>query len=185
MTWNLNPESFLSRLLGMGDLQTLIEKVKLAGDEGKQLEMQKRLESGKLTLNDVVEQVKTMGSMGGFEKIKSMIPGFSGAKIPDEMLETQEAKIAKWEHIIKSMTPNERENPELLEDKKTGNSRMNRIAKGAGVHTSDIRSLLKQYKMLSELVKSGSSMDMSEGGMLSQKQMMKLAKKFAKKKFRF
>jgi len=182
---SFNPESFLSRLLGMGDLQTLIEKVKLAGDEGKQLEMQKRLESGKLTLNDVVEQVKTMGSMGGFEKIKSMIPGFSGAKIPDEMLETQEAKIAKWEHIIKSMTPNERENPELLEDKKTGNSRMNRIAKGAGVHTSDIRSLLKQYKMLSELVKSGSSMDMSEGGMLSQKQMMKLAKKFGKKKFRF
>ena len=181
---SFNPESFLSRLLGMGDLQSLLEKVKLAGDEGKQLEMQKRLESGKLSLDDVVEQVKTMGSMGGFEKIKSMIPGFSSAKIPDQMLETQEAKIAKWEHIIKSMTSEEKENPELLEDKKTGNSRMNRIAKGAGVHTSDIRSLLKQYKMLNELVKSSASMNMTEGNMLSQKQMMKLAKKFGKKKFR-
>jgi signal recognition particle subunit SRP54 len=174
-----NPESFLSRLLGMGDLQTLLEKVKLATDENKQKEMQERLEEGKLTLTDVVEQVKTMNTMGGFSKIKSMIPGFGNVKLPEEKLESQEERIKKWEHIIKSMTPEEIKNPEILE-KQT--SRISRIAKGAGVHTSEVRSLIKQYKMLQEMVKSGAGN--IESGMMSQKQMMKLAKKFGRKKFR-
>jgi len=174
-----NPESFLSRLLGMGDLQTLIEKVRSATDEGKQEEMQKRLEEGKLTLDDVIEQVKSMGSMGGFDKIKSMIPGLGNAKIPDEMLGTQEEKIKKWEHIVKSMTPEEKNNPEIL---KKQTSRISRIAKGSGVNSSDVRALLKQYDMLSEMIKGGADMDMSQG--FSQKQMQKLMKKFGKKKIR-
>lgn len=172
-----NPERFLSRLLGMGDLQTLIEKIKSVTDENKQKKTQKNLEEGKLTLDDVIEQVKSMNSLGGFDKIKSMIPGMGNAKIPEGVLENQEAKVAKWEHIVKSMTSEEKENPELLE-KQT--SRIARIAKGAGVPTSDVRSLLKQYKMLNEIVKSGGAgMDMSQG--MSQKQMMKFAKKFGKK----
>jgi signal recognition particle subunit SRP54 len=120
-----------------------------------------------------------MSSLGGFEKIKSMIPGFSNidAKIPEGKLESQEAKVVRWEHIVKSMTAEEKENPELLE-KQT--SRIARIAKGAGVPTSDVRSLLKQYKLLNDVVKSGGAgMDMSQG--MSQKQMMKFAKKFGKK----
>ena len=174
-----NPNSFLSRLLGMGDLETLIEKIKSITDESQSKKIQAKISEGKLNLEDVVSQVKTMSAMGGFEKIKSMIPGFSGIekKIPEGMLENQEGKIAKWEHIMKSMTPEEKENPELLE-KQT--SRIARIAKGSGVATSDIRSLLKQYKMLNEMLKSGGS-DFTEGGMLSQKQMQKLAKKFGKK----
>lgn len=180
-----NPENFLSRLLGMGDLETLIEKIKSVTDENKNKKIQKNLEEGKLTLDDVIEQVKSMSSLGGFEKIKSMIPGLSNmkAKIPEGMLENQEAKVAKWEHIIKSMTAEEKENPEILE-KQT--SRIARIAKGAGVPTSDVRSLLKQYKMLNDLVKSGlgaGNMDLSQG--MSQKQMMKFAKKFGKKIRRF
>ena len=173
-----NPESFLSRLLGMGDLQSLIEKIKSVTDAEKHGEMQKRVEEGKLTLDDVIEQVKSMSSLGGFEKIKSMIPGLGSAKIPENLLESQEAKVAKWEHIIKSMTKEERENPEILE-KQT--SRINRIAKGAGVNNSDVRSLLKQYNMLNEMIKSGASggMDMSQG--LNQKQMQKLARKFGKR----
>ncbi|MEK6913913.1 MAG: signal recognition particle receptor subunit alpha [Nanoarchaeota archaeon] len=174
-----NPNSFLSRLLGMGDLQTLIEKVKSVTEEKSQKKIQKNLEEGKLTLEDVVEQVRSMNSMGGFDKIKSMIPGLSNinAKIPEGALENQEAKLARWEHIIKSMTQEEKENPELLE-KQT--SRMARIAKGAGVPTSDVRSLLKQYKLLNEVIKSsGAGMDMSQG--MSQKQMIKFAKKFGKK----
>ncbi len=178
-----NPETFLSRLLGMGDLQTLIEKVRSATDEKKQAGMQKRLEEGKgLTLEDVIEQVKSMNSLGGLDKIKSMIPGFSGMKahIPDDVLENQEAKIAKWEHIVKSMTPNERANPEILE-KQT--SRIGRVARGAGANTSDVRALLKQYKLLNEMMKSSAG-DMSQG--LNQRQMQKLAKKFGKmKKMRF
>jgi len=174
-----NPKSFLSRLLGMGDLQSLIEKVKSVTDEKSQKKIQKNIEEGKLTLDDVVEQVKSMNTMGGFDKIKSMIPGLSGikAKIPENLIENQEAKVSRWEHIIKSMTLEEKTTPEILE-KQT--SRIARIAKGAGVPTSDVRSLLKQYKMLSDMIKGGmSDMDMSQG--MSQKQMMKFAKKFGKK----
>jgi len=170
-----NPESFLSRLLGMGDLEALIEKVRSVTDEKKQEQMQKKLEEGKLSLSDVVEQAKSMSSLGGFDKIKSMIPGLGNAKIPEGMMESQTEKISKWEHILKSMTPSEKENPELLE-KQT--SRIARIAKGAGVHTSDVRSLLKQYDVLSSMIKDGMG-DMSGG--LSQKQMQKMMKKFGKK----
>lgn len=176
-----NPESFLSRLLGMGDLQTLLEKIKSVTDEKQQKKIQKRLEEGKLTLNDIVEQVKSMNSLGGFDKIKSMIPGFSNinAKIPEGMMENQQAKIAKWEHILKSMTLEERENPDLL---KKQTSRIARIAKGAGVNTSDIRALLKQYDILSSMIKDGSTADMSQG--ISQKQLQKMVKKLGKKGLR-
>ena len=179
-----NPKSFLSRLLGMGDLEALMEKIRSVTGEDKQKQVQKKMEEGKISLEDVIEQVKSMNSLGGFEKIKSMIPGFSSAKIPENMLESQEAKVAKWEHIIKSMTKSERENPELLE-KQT--QRIGRVAQGAGVNNSDVRALLKQYKLLNEMIKSGmgsGGMDMSQG--MSQKQMQKLAKKFGKmKKMRF
>ena len=107
-----------------------------------------------------------------------MIPGFAGIKdkIPEGIMENQESKIAKWEHILKSMTPEEKENPELLE-KQT--SRIGRIAQGAGVNNSDIRSLLKQYKMLNEMMQGGmGDIDMSKG--MNQKQMMKMAKKMMK-----
>jgi signal recognition particle subunit SRP54 len=176
-----NPESFLSRLLGMGDLQALIEKIKSVTDEDKQKAMQQKLEEGKLSLTDVVEQVKSMNSLGGFEKIKGMIPGLGSAKIPENLLGTQQEKISKWEHIIKSMTPEERENPELL---KKQTSRIGRIAKGAGVNNSDIRSLLKQYDMLNEMMKGGADIDPSKG--MNQRQMQKMMKKFMKgKKMRF
>jgi signal recognition particle subunit SRP54 len=171
-----NPKSFLSRLLGMGDLQALIERVKLVTDKDKQEKIQKSLEEGKLSLDDVIDQVKSMNSLGGFDKIKSMIPGFGNAKVPENVLENQQSKIARWEHIIKSMTPEEKANPELL---KKEHSRINRIAKGSGVNNSEIKSLLKQYDMLNDLIKSGSDMDMSKG--ISQKQLQKLAKKFGKK----
>jgi|TARA_Y100000310_G_scaffold239607_1_gene243273 signal recognition particle subunit SRP54 len=171
-----NPKQFLSRLLGMGDLQSLIEKIKSVTDEDKQAKIQKRVEEGKLSLEDVIEQVKSMNSMGGFEKIKSMVPGLGNAKIPENLLENQEAKVSKWEHILKSMTSEEKENPEILE-KET--SRITRIAKGSGVNNSDVRSLLKQYKMFNEMIKGGATEMNLEGGM-SQKQMMKMAKKFMK-----
>ncbi|MBS3076495.1 signal recognition particle receptor subunit alpha [Candidatus Pacearchaeota archaeon] len=178
-----NPQAFLSRLLGMGDLQSLIEKIKSVTDEGKQEKMQKKLEEGKLSLEDVVEQVKSMGQLGGFDKIKGMIPGLGKAKIPENMLGAQEEKIAKWEHIIKSMTKEEKENPELLSDKKTGNSRINRISKGAGVNNSDIKSLIKQYDMLNDMMKGGmGNMDPSQ--MMNPKQLQKMMKKFGGKKLR-
>ena len=92
-------------------------------------------------------------------------------------MENQQAKIAKWEHILKSMTLEEKENPELL---KKQTSRIARIAKGAGVNTSDVRSLLKQYDVLSSMIKE--SADFSGG--ISQKQLQKMIKKFGKKGMR-
>jgi len=175
-----NPESFLSRLLGMGDLSQLIEKIKSITNEDEQEKIQKRLEEGKLSLTDVVEQVKSMNQLGGFDKIKSMIPGMSSAKIPTEALGAQEEKIKKWEHIINSMTQEEKDNPELL---KKETSRMTRISKGSGVNNSNIRSLLKQYDMLNEMMKTSQSVDMSKG--MNQKQLMKLARKFGGKKMKF
>jgi signal recognition particle subunit SRP54 len=138
------------------------------------------LEEGKISLEDVIEQVKSMNEIGGFDKIKSMIPGLGNAKLPEGIMEKQQDKVAKWEHIIKSMTKEERENPEIFDDE---HSRISRVANGAGVNNSDVKSLLKQYKMLKDMISQGSDMDLSKG--MNPKQMMKLAKKFGGKKFKF
>ncbi len=170
-----NSEQFLSRLLGIGDLSALIEKIQSVTDKGKAEAMQKSLEEGKISLEDVIEQVKSMNSLGGFDKIKGMIPGLGNAKIPEGVMEKQQDKIAKWEHIIKSMTKEERENPDVFDEQ---HSRIGRVAQGAGVNNSDVKSLLKQYKMLKDMVKQSSEMDMSKG--MSPKQMQKMMKKMSK-----
>ncbi len=170
-----NPETFLSRLLGMGDLESLMEKIHSVTDEKKQKNIEERLKEGKFTLTDVVEQIKSMNSMGGMDKMMSMIPGMGKAKIDKAQLETQQKKVARWEHIINSMTEEEKENPELI---KKQTSRIGRIAAGAGVNNSEIRSLIKQYDMLSGMVKGTQGMDMSEG--MNEKQMQKMMKKFGR-----
>lgn len=170
---HFDPESFLSRLLGMGDLKALMEKIHSVVD-AKQIEaQQKRIQEGKFTLRDLQSQLESMESLGSMDKILSMIPGLGKAKIPSGALESQQEKLKKWKHAINSMTQVEVENPEILE-KQT--SRIQRIAKGSGTSTSDIRALIKQYKMLNEMIRSQSKI--AEGGQLDQKTMMKLAKKF-------
>ncbi|PXY71242.1 signal recognition particle protein [Candidatus Parvarchaeota archaeon] len=175
---HFNPESFLSRLLGMGDLESLMEKITSVVDQKEIEKTQKRMEEGKLTLRDVQTQLESIESIGSMDKILGMIPGLKKEKIPDKALATQKEKIKIWKNAINSMTEEEIENPEILE-KQT--SRMQRIAKGAGCKITDIRSLIKQYKMLKELTKSQSAM---AGGELDQKTMMKLARKLGKKKFK-
>lgn len=175
-----NPESFLSRLLGMGDLQGLLEKIKSVTDKKSQEKLEKKFQEGKLNLDDFIEQIKSMNQLGGFDKIKSLIPGLGSAKLPENVLGQQQEKIAKWEHIIKSMTPEEKSNPEMLEKQA---SRIKRIAQGSGTNTSDVKALLKQYDMINSFIKDSSGFseeDMSKG--MSQKQLQKLMKKFGKKK---
>tara|TARA_Y100000310_G_C20648524_1_gene798024 strand:+ start:91 stop:1473 length:1383 start_codon:yes stop_codon:yes gene_type:complete len=172
-------ERFISRILGMGDLETLIEKIKSVTDKKQEKKLKKRLEEGKFTMDDLYEQLKSMQNMGPLGKITELIPGLGKAKIPEEMLGKQEDKLKKFKFCIQSMTPEEKENPELLE-KQT--SRIQRIAKGSGCSTTDVRSLLKQYKLLKDFMKMGDQIDISKGAAgLSQKQMQKLAKKFGKK----
>ena len=175
---SFNPKSFISRLLGLGDLEGLLEKVKSATDEKSQKKLKEKLEKGSFNLRDLQEQLKSMSGMGSLSKIAEMIPGLGKAKIPDNLLGTQEDKMKKWQHAIDSMTEEEINNPELLE-KQT--SRLSRIAKGSGTSTSDIRQLIKQYKLLKEMTEGGNmeNFDPSQG--LNQKQMMKLARKFGKK----
>ncbi len=172
-----DPEAFLSRLLGMGDLKSLMEKIHSVMDEKEIERQQKKLEEGKFTLRDLQTQMDSMSGIGSFDKIMEMIPGMGKVKekIGEGALETQEAKIKKWKHIINSMTPEEIENPELF-DKQT--SRIQRVAHGSGATTSDVRMLLKQYKMLNEMMKSQNGL---QEGKLDQKTMMRLAKKFGKK----
>ncbi len=171
-----NPESFLSRLLGMGDLQTLMEKIHTITDEKKLAKTQKNIEEGKLTLRDVQAQLESMESIGSMDKIMSMIPGLGKAKIPEKALETQQEKMKNYKNAINSMTQQEIENPEIIE-KET--SRMQRIAKGSGTSTTDIRMLIKQYRMLKEMLHSGKAM---EEGKIDNKMLMKMAKKFGKKR---
>ncbi len=176
-----NPKNFLSRLLGMGDLNALIEKVRSITGEDKQAEIQKKIQEGELSLEDVVEQVKSMNKLGGFSKLKAMIPGMEKAKISEEKLGAQEQKIKRWEHILNSMTQEEKKQPTIIL-KQT--KRISRIAKGAGVNTSDVRSLLKQYELLQSMIKDSTKNNFSEG--MDQKQMQKMIKKLGKiKKIKF
>jgi len=172
-----NPESFLSRLLGMGDLQALMDKVHSVMSEEQIEETQKKLREGRFTMYEFEQQIEAMGSMGSMDKIMSLIPGLGGMKekIPESAMEQQQAKVKNWKAAIKSMTKREKEDPEILE-KQT--SRIQRIAKGAGIPTSDVRTLIKQFKIIKEMIKSQSGL---AEGKLDQKTMMKFARKFGKK----
>lgn len=170
-----NPESFISRLLGLGDLETLLEKVRSATDEKQQQRIENRLKKGKFTLEDLYSQLEQMNQIGSMDKLIGMIPGFSQTKVPKEILEKQEKKMKNWKYAIQSMTKQEVENPDLF-DKQT--SRIQRVSKGSGTTTSEIRELLKQYKMMNELVKSQSSLEGLEQGNIDQKTLQKMAKRF-------
>ena len=171
------PEGFLSRLLGMGDLKTLMEKIHSVVDAKEIEKAQTRLAEGKFTMDDFKTQLDSMGQLGSFDKIMGMIPGMGKIKekVGEEVLENQQEKTKRWKYCIESMTPAEREEPTLLE-KET--SRIQRIARGSGCSTSDVRALLKQFKMLKEMIGMQSGFD---DGRIDNKMMMKLARKFGKK----
>jgi len=176
---HFDPNRFLSRLLGMGDLESLIEKIKSVTDEKKLKKTQKNFEEGNLTLKDVQEQLEAMESIGSMDKLMSMIPGLGKAKVPEGAMAEQQQKLKRYKNAINSMTKEEIENPEVLEKQTT---RLKRIAQGSGTSTTDIRMLLKQYKILKDLAKNQSAL---AEGKLDQKTLMKLARKMGKKKMRF
>jgi signal recognition particle subunit SRP54 len=176
-----NPTSFVSRMLGMGDLEALMEKAKSMIGKDQQRKMEARLEEGKFTLLDLYEQLKTMQNMGPLSKITELIPGLGGAKLPTALLESQQEKMKRWKFAIDSMTKQEIENPETIDG-----PRISRISKGSNVSASEIRELLKQYKMAKDLIKSG--LPTGKAGMrggipagLDRKQLMKMAKKMGGK----
>jgi len=140
-----DPERFVSRLLGLGDLQTLLEKAKEA--EIKEEAVEKIVE-GKFTLQDFYEQIEAMQKMGPLSKVLSMVPGMGMMKLPKGMLEKQEEKFKGYRYIISSMTKEERERPEIINA-----SRIKRIAKGSGRSEAEVRELLQQYKQMKKLMR--------------------------------
>ena len=142
-----NPSGFVGRLLGMGDLEALLEKAEEL-DKDKVEDLGKKFLKGEFNFLDLFEQMQAMSKMGPLTKIIDMIPGMGGVKIPKEMLEGQEDKMKRWKFILSSMTKEELEDPEVLTT-----SRIERIAKGSGCSTKEVRELLKQYRQAKKLMK--------------------------------
>ena len=143
-----NPKGFVGRLLGMGDLEALLEKAKEAITEEEAKDIEKKLLKGEFNLIDLYSQMEAMSKMGPLGKVLEMIPGFGQISMPKEALQVQEGKLKKWKHAMNSMTRNELEDPEVIDAQ-----RIERISKGSGISTSDIRDMLKQYKQSKKLVK--------------------------------
>jgi len=150
-----DPKRFVSRLIGYGDIQGLLEKAKSAGVDEKVLE---KLKEGKFTLNEFIDQLKQMQKMGSLSSIASMIPGFSSVKVPKGALDVQEEKMKKWQHMIKSMTPQEKEDPEIFV-----RSRIERVAKGSGAKPEEVKELLKSYKQIKKMSKLATGKSLKRG----------------------
>jgi len=136
-----NPKGFVGRLLGMGDIEALLEKAKDAIDMESAEDLGKKMLKGDFNFLDLYEQMQAMSKMGPLSKIVDMIPGMGGMKIPKDMLEGQEGKLKNWKIIMQSCTKEELENPDVI-----SRHRIDRIATGAGVKIAAVRELLKQYK---------------------------------------
>ena len=157
-----HPDRRASRILGMGDVLTLIEKAEQSFDEKKALEAAERLKANRFTLADYLDQMSQLKNMGDLDSLAAMIPGMNagalkGAKIDDRLMARQEA-------IILSMTPAERENPAML-----NSSRKKRVAAGSGTQVVDVNRLLKQFEAMQQMMKQ-----------MSGKNMKKMQKKFGK-----
>jgi signal recognition particle subunit SRP54 len=145
------PDRMASRILGMGDVLSLIEKAEEAFDADVAAKTQEKLRKGDFTLEDFLEQMRQMRKMGPLQNLVAMLPG-----VPKELrqAEVDESELGRIEAIICSMTPEERRQPTLIDG-----SRRLRIAQGSGTSTQEVNALLKQFKMVSQMVKS-----MTKGG---------------------
>jgi len=142
------PERFVARLLGMGDIETLLRKIKEATEEEKLKPADmKAILAGKLTLRDVYDQLEAMSKMGPLKKLMQMIPGI-GVTMPEEQVQVGEEKLKRFKVIMQSMTPEELENPKVLNA-----SRIRRVAKGSGTNEAEVKELLKQYEFMKKFIK--------------------------------
>ena len=148
-----HPDRMASRILGMGDMLTLIEKAEKAFDAKKAAEMEEKLKSNRFTMQDFYEQMQQLKNMGPMEQILSQIPGGDQLK----GVKMDEKQMAHTEAIILSMTPKERENPNII-----GASRKKRIARGAGVRVEDVNKLLKSFEQMQKMIKQFSGTGMGK-----------------------
>jgi signal recognition particle subunit SRP54 len=140
-----HPDRLASRILGMGDVLSLVEKVQETVDLEKAEQLQRRLEKRQFTLEDFLDQIRQMKKMGPLEEIAKMIPG--AAKLLPAQGGLDERELVRVEAILQSMTPGERERPEII-----SGSRRRRIAQGSGTLVQDVNRLLKDFGMMKRMV---------------------------------
>lgn len=150
------PDRMASRILGMGDILTLIDKAQAEFDENKAREMERKIKKAEFDFNDFLEQMQQVKKMGGLADLMSLLPGV-GSKMKD--VEIDEGALSKTEAIIYSMTKKERSNPDILNP-----SRKKRIAAGAGVDISEVNALVKQFEQSKKMMKQFSGMLGGKGG---------------------
>ena len=157
------PDRMASRILGMGDVLTLIEKAGAELDEEKAMQMADKMKKAQFDFEDYLMSMEQMRKMGGLSSIMSMMPGLGGLggknKLPDLDSPENDKKMARMEAIIYSMTPEERKNPDLL-----NSSRKHRIAKGAGVDISEVNRMVKQFNESRKMMKKLPNMMGGKGG---------------------
>ena len=146
------PDRMASRILGMGDVLTLIEKAGAELDEAKAIKMADKMKKAQFDFDDYLDSMEQMRKMGGLSGIMSMMPGLGAlggkGKMPDLDSEENEKKMARMEAMIRSMTPEERSNPDLLNP-----SRRHRIARGAGVDIAEVNRMVKQFNESRKMMK--------------------------------
>lgn len=155
-----NPQGFVGRILGMGDLEALLEKARGAIKAEDAEDLGRKFLKGEFNLIDLYGQMEAMGKMGPLSQIVEMIPGFSQLKLPKEMLQVQEGKLKKWKIAMNSFTKEELESPDEVVD----SGRIERISKGSGIPAAEVRELIKQYRESKKIVRmvKGSRGDISK-----------------------
>ena len=156
-----HPDRMASRILGMGDVLSFIEKAQETVDNEKAEELEKRLAKNQFTLEDFLDQIGQIRGMGGLGKVMDMIPGVSG-KVTDDQIDEGEREFKRMEAIIFSMTKEERKDPSVLNA-----SRRKRIAAGAGVQVSQVNQLIKKYEDTKKLMK-----QLGRGGKMGKRRFM-------------
>ena len=142
-----HPDRLASRILGMGDVLSLVEKAQATIDQGKAEELARKIREESFTLDDFAEQLRQVRSMGPLDQLMEMVPFFKGASVNAD-LQSETKDLTKYEAIIGSMTPEERAMPQII-----NGSRRSRIARGSGSSVQDVNRLLKQYAQLKKLMK--------------------------------
>jgi signal recognition particle subunit SRP54 len=135
-----DPTRFVSRLLGMGDIQTLLERFDELADKEEAEKAAEHLMTGRFTLKDMRTQIDSLGQMGSFSKLLSLFPGFGGAKIDEGQLGATQERLKRFRAILDSINPEELENPLLIKG-----DRIHRIARGSGQKPQEVRALMKYY----------------------------------------
>lgn len=153
------PDRMASRILGMGDILTLIDKAQAEMDETKARELEKKFKKAEFDFNDYLEQIQQIKNMGGIQDILKMMPGIGGSQLKDIDMDESENALEGVKAIIYSMTREERTNPDIINP-----SRKKRIAKGAGVDISEVNKLIKQFEQSKKMMKQFSGMMGGKGG---------------------